>query len=193
MVLLLGFLVACAALADDAEKRWWEKRREMRPELYFPHRAHEEAMEASGVTCLACHPFSTNQARDPRRAAALAEVANEPLKAICHSCHVEDRSGPARCRLCHPRPQAIWPSDHDFDYVRQHALDGALDENACRRCHLELADCVACHFRRDGGPGQVHRLGYRLSHGLEARLDPAGCGRCHNPSYCFDCHREIQR
>jgi hypothetical protein len=194
LVPLLLFVCLCApVLAQDQgeEKRWWEKRSEQKPELYFPHKAHDEVMKTSGVACLACHPFNPVEESDPGKVAALALVANEPLKAICHSCHVEDRSAPAQCRLCHPDPKKIWPRDHDFDYVRLHAPDAARDENACRSCHLDLNDCIDCHFRRDATARRQHGPGYRLSHGLEARMDPAQCGSCHNPSYCFDCHREI--
>ena len=196
MVLLLtltsGLVIAAGQDSLPEEPRWWEKRKEQRPELYFPHKLHEEAMEQSGVTCLACHPFNATRESDPATAAALAAVANEPLEAICHSCHVVDRSAPSECRLCHPRPETIWPRDHDFDYVRLHGA-AADDEEACRACHLDLNFCVDCHFRRDAMARRVHGLGYRQSHGLEARLDPAGCGSCHNASYCFDCHREIGR
>ncbi len=187
--LLWLLLLPASVSSDEGEKRWWEKRRERSPELYFPHQAHESAMQESGITCLACHPFNATDEYETETAAELAGIANEPLEAICHSCHVEDRSAPAQCRLCHPQPESIWPRDHDFDYVRLHGL-AAADEQQCRRCHLDLNYCVDCHFHRDPLAERVHGLGYRLSHGLEARLDAAGCGRCHNASYCFDCHRE---
>lgn len=193
---LLCLLVLCGSVVGqepdgNQEKRWWEKRAEQKPELYFSHQVHDEVMQTSGVTCLACHPFQALDTTDPGEAAKLAVVANEPLEAICHSCHVEDRSAPAECRLCHPEPKKIWPRDHDFDYVRLHGPVAARDENACRECHLDMNYCIDCHFRRDAAARRNHGPGYRLSHGLEARMDPARCGSCHNPSYCFDCHREI--
>ena len=195
LLLLMILLTCCWAQPGAAEKqepeRWWEKRHRQKPDLYFPHKAHDKVMKTSGVTCLACHPFSGIEETDPERAAAVALVANEPLKAICHSCHVEDRSAPGQCRLCHPDPKKIWPRDHDFDYVRLHGPDAARDETACQVCHLDMSDCIDCHFRRDAAARRKHGPGYRLSHGLEARMDPAQCGSCHNPSYCFDCHREI--
>ncbi|WP_456403950.1 hypothetical protein [Thiolapillus sp.] len=191
LLLLLCLSVPLVAQDQGEEKRWWEKRSEQKPDLYFPHKAHDEVMKTSGVTCLACHPFNPIEETDPGKAAEMAVVANEPLKAICHSCHVEDRSAPAECSLCHPDPKKIWPRDHDFDYVRLHGPDAARDEKACPACHLDLNYCIDCHFRRDANTQRNHGPGYRLSHGLEARMDPRQCGSCHKPSYCFDCHREI--
>ncbi|WP_456412249.1 hypothetical protein [Thiolapillus sp.] len=191
-VILLS-LLSLMVVAGEApeEKRWWEKRADQRPALYFPHNAHDQAMEESGVLCLACHPFSKTDETDPEAVGEMSAVANEPLEAICHSCHVEDRSAPTECRLCHPDPKKIWPRDHDLDYVRLHGPDALEDERACSSCHLDLNYCVDCHFRRDAASHREHGLGYRLSHGLDARMDPQKCSSCHNPSYCFDCHREI--
>jgi len=119
LIPLILWILASSCLAGTPpaeEKRWWEKRHEIRPELYFPHIAHEEAMKKSGITCLSCHPFTALDESDPEKAATLARVANEPLEAICHSCHVDDRSGPSACGICHPDPAKIWPRSHDFDY-----------------------------------------------------------------------------
>jgi hypothetical protein len=192
LIPLLICLPLSLSAGDSPDKtRWWEKRHQQKPELYFPHKAHDKAMESSGVTCLACHPFNAVDESDPEQVARMAVIANEPLEAICHSCHVEDRSAPAECTLCHPSPEKIWPGDHDFDYVRLHGFDAIRDEKICQSCHLDLNYCIDCHFRRDAGVRREHGVGYRLSHGLEARMDPQKCGSCHNPSYCFDCHREI--
>ncbi len=187
-LLLFGAGVVSAA----EEKRWWEKRAE-RPDIYYPHEAHRAAMEQEGDPCLLCHPFGRNEVTDPERVKALTVIANEPLAAICHECHMERRSASWRCDLCHPDPTAIWPESHDFNYRRNHAEDVRLDERGCGSCHLDLDFCTDCHFGRDASRHHNHPLGYRLLHGVEARMDPVECGRCHEARYCLDCHREAGR
>ena len=190
LFLLLYLPALLFAQEKPEEKSWWESRIDQRPDLYFPHNAHDTALKNSGLSCLACHPFSKTDEADLKTLRELSVVSNEPLEAICHSCHVVDRSAPAQCQLCHRDPKKIWPADHDVNYVELHGHDALKDEKSCQQCHLDLNYCVDCHFRRDSTTRRVHGLGYRLSHGLEARMDPQQCGSCHNPSYCFDCHRE---
>ena len=189
-LLLTAFLAPTPAFAmnEQKEKHWWEKRNE-RPDIYYPHKIHMKVMEKEGDSCLLCHPFSRNDVTDLKQLKALNIIANEPLEAICHDCHVVRLTAPWRCNLCHNDPRKISPQDHNFDYVAHHREDARLDENKCRRCHIDLSFCTDCHFRRDPLQRRVHPLGYRSSHGIEARMNAAECGRCHNPGFCRDCHR----
>lgn len=129
LIPLILWILASSCLAGTPpaeEKRWWEKRHEIRPELYFPHIAHEEAMKKSGITCLSCHPFTALDESDPEKAATLARVANEPLEAICHSCHVDDRSGPSAAESATPTPQRYGLAATTS--IMTPCLDGALDK-----------------------------------------------------------------
>jgi hypothetical protein len=196
LVFLLTLLVALgqAALAEPAmgEKHegrtWWEKR-EGRPDIYYPHNVHLEVMKEEGDSCMLCHSFEKTDIADPKRLAPLNAIANEPLKAVCHNCHVVEQRAPWRCDLCHDDRTKIWPDDHNFNYIQNHSEDGRRDEQACRECHLDLAFCTNCHFRRDvAGANSRHPLGYRTLHGIEARMSALSCGRCHNAQYCTECH-----
>ncbi len=191
-LLLLLLLLAMLPLQAGGKKPWYERRRQETPSLHYPHELHKPALEEAGLGCLSCHAFSALDEKSPASARRLALIANEPLKSICHACHVVDRSAPARCTLCHAEPERIWPEDHNFQYLKLHGPDARRDESACRECHLGLDECVQCHFRRGSGSEQ-HAPGYRYGHGIEARLAPADCGRCHNPSYCTDCHVRMWR
>lgn len=173
------------------EKSWWEKR-EKRPDIYYPHKPHMEAMKQGGDPCLLCHPFSKTDITDLKQLKPLSVIANEPLEAICHDCHMDKLTAPWRCDLCHNDPAAIWPDDHNFDYLSHHGEDARLDGGKCRQCHIDVSFCTDCHFRRDSTQRQAHGLGYRASHGIDARINAANCSRCHNARYCSDCHKEIR-
>lgn len=178
------------------EKSWWQKRDE-RSDIYYPHKAHFDAMEKEGDSCLLCHPFNKNSVADLEQFKKLNVISNEPLEAICHECHVSKLSAPSRCELCHDDPKKIWPSDHDLDYVTHHGEDARLDssrpeDKQCSSCHIDQSFCSDCHFRRDKIQRRIHGLGYRASHGIEARMNAASCSRCHNISYCSDCHRKTR-
>ncbi len=190
LALLSLSLYAADEDANEKDKSWWEKRHQ-RTDIFYPHNAHQAVMKADGDTCLRCHPFNGTDIRDIKRLQAINVIANEPLREICHSCHVVELSAPWRCDLCHDQPQKIWPQDHNFNYIAQHGEDARLDESPCRECHLDLSFCTDCHFRRDGSRHRVHPLAYISAHGLEARFDTASCGRCHNVGYCSDCHRRL--
>lgn len=181
-------LLAAAGAAEKKEKSWWERRQE-RTDIFYPHNAHQEVMKKGGDACLLCHPFSGTDIRDIERLRAINVIANEPLQAICHSCHVSGQTAPWRCELCHDQPRKIWPDDHNYNYIARHGEDARRDESQCRECHLDLSFCSDCHLRRDASRHRVHPLAYLSAHGLEARFDTAGCGRCHNAAYCSDCHR----
>ena len=186
------FLVANEAektVEQAEEKNWWEKRNQ-RPDLYYPHNAHMAVMEKEGDSCMLCHPFNSNSVTDLEQLKKLNVIANEPLEAICHECHVVKLTAPWRCDLCHHDSRDIWPSDHNFDYLIHHGEDARLDEGECRQCHIDVAFCTDCHFRRDPLQRRAHTLGYRATHGIEARMNAAYCSRCHNARYCSDCHRE---
>ncbi len=190
LLLVLLCLPLCVAgeATNEKDERWWEKRHQ-RADIFYPHKAHQAVMEADGDACLRCHPFNPTGIRDLERLRVINVIANEPLREICHSCHVDRISAPWRCDLCHDQRQKIWPQDHNFNYIANHAEDSRLDESQCRECHLDLSFCTDCHFRRDSSRHRVHPLAYVSAHGLEARFDIASCGRCHDVDYCSDCHR----
>lgn len=200
-VFLLTFCLAVfasfsiAAEIDDSpaggktvEKNWWQKRNE-RPDIFYPHNAHMAVMEKEGDPCLLCHSFSKTELTKPEQIVSLTRISNEPLKAICHECHLDRQKAPSRCELCHTDITAVIPSSHDFDYVANHGEDARLDNGRCGECHVDASFCTDCHFRRDNSQRHVHKLGYRSMHGIDARINTYSCGRCHNASYCADCHR----
>ena len=187
---LLSMLIPFLNAAEQgAEKTWWEQRRE-RPDIFYPHEIHKQAMDKKGDSCMLCHSFIGNQEHDSKRLQTITSIANEPLEAICHDCHVVRLEAPWRCDICHSDPAAVWPDSHNFGYVKGHGEDARHDEIACRECHIDVTFCTDCHFRRDPAQRRVHSLGYRNYHGIEARMDPVWCGRCHSGPYCQDCHRE---
>ncbi len=189
--MLLAENMVDQAVANEKEKTWWEKRKDIRPDLYYPHKLHMPVMEQGGDACMLCHSFMKNEIREPEVLKSITRIANEPLKAICHECHVVNISAPSRCDVCHKNMMAIRPPDHGRDYTRIHAEESRHDQKACEACHVDLSFCTDCHFRRDSSRHRVHALGYLASHGIESRIDPAACGRCHNPDYCSDCHRSL--
>ncbi len=206
MLLLLIALFSLPALAQQPaqekevtaeqkkEKSWWQKRDE-RSDIYYPHKAHFDAMEKEGDSCLLCHPFNENSVTDQKQFEKLNVISNEPLEAICHECHVSKLTAPSRCELCHDDPEKIWPKDHNLDYIAHHGEDARLDasrakDEQCSSCHIDQSFCSDCHFRRDKTDRREHSLGYRASHGIEARMNAASCSRCHNIGYCSDCHRK---
>jgi hypothetical protein len=177
--------------ADEAqqeeEKTWWEKRHQ-RPDIYFPHNAHMDVMSQSKDVCMACHPFSANDITDLELLEKVQTIYNEPLEAICHSCHMQTRTAPLACEVCHTDPQTIRPPDHRGDYTWFHTEAARVDEEACRQCHIDLNFCTDCHFRRNPSQRMLHPLGYRDRHGVEARMNPSACAGCHQLGYCRDCH-----
>ena len=176
------------AAEQTEEKTWWEKRRD-RPDIFYPHEIHKDIMEKKGDSCMLCHSFLGNKEHDSKRLKSLTTISNEPLKSICHDCHVVKLEAPWRCDVCHSDPKSVWPDSHNFNYVENHSEDARHDEHACRECHIDVSFCTDCHFRRDPAQRRVHSLGYRNYHGIEARMDPAGCASCHDGAYCEDCHR----
>lgn len=177
--------------AEKKEKTWWEKR-EGQPDIYYPHNAHKEVMEKKGDPCMICHPFSGTAIKDIKLLERLTPTVNEPLLAICHSCHMEELSATSECGICHKDPQKIWPDDHNYDYKNRHGEDARVEPARCVRCHKSPSFCTECHFMRDRMGRDVHNLGYRGSHGIDARISPGDCGKCHNSSYCKDCHRKMR-
>lgn len=175
-----------AANSED-DNKWW-KQREKRTDIYYPHDAHMEVMKTEGDSCMLCHSFGKTDLKDPAKIKAVTVIANEALKPICHSCHVEEMRGPWRCNLCHDDKEKIWPADHRNDYVNHHNEIARQNEQWCETCHLDKNFCTDCHFRRDTSGIGYHPLGYRTLHGLESRLNAGRCGRCHNEIYCSDCH-----
>lgn len=190
----IAFLfIPLLSLAEEGtkEKSWWEKREGM-ADLYFPHNKHMKALKKKGDPCMLCHPFSPTDITDIKTLEKVTVIANEPLEAICHSCHLVELTAPSECRLCHKDPAKIWPDKHNYKYKRNHAEDARVDPDWCKKCHMSPSFCTNCHFRRDQSARRVHSMGYRGSHGIEARISPGQCGRCHNSRYCRDCHKGMR-
>jgi hypothetical protein len=186
---LLLMIVFRSVLAMDAkiDNSWWEKRNHT-SEVYYPHAAHLDVMKEEGDSCLLCHSYSKTDVVDIEKVKKLTVIANESLKPICHSCHVDEQRAPWRCDLCHKEKEKIWPADHRFDYINHHNETARGQEKYCETCHVDVNFCTDCHLRRDTSGVGYHPLGYRTLHGIESRFDPARCGRCHNENYCSDCH-----
>ncbi|UZR30913.1 hypothetical protein [Methylococcus mesophilus] len=185
---VLAPLVGAGDLPDAVkDPKWWEKR-EKRTDIRYPHNAHMEVMDEEGDSCMLCHSFAPNAMADESKLKPLTTISNEPLKAVCHDCHVTEQRGPWRCNLCHDDKTKIWPEDHRFGYIDHHGEAARRDEAACKECHLDLAFCTNCHFRRDTMGTGYHPLGYRTLHGLSVKVDTLDCGRCHNQVYCETCH-----
>jgi len=191
MALLLLFPLIALSEEKNTQPPSWSQKRIERKDIYYPHQAHMQAMEQEGDSCLLCHSFTANKIIDEKQLRQITTIANEPLEAICHDCHLDDLRAPWRCNICHTDKTTIWPDDHNFNYIQQHSEDSRMDEQQCKSCHLDIAFCSVCHFRRSGEVN-YHPLGYQSRHGLDARMQASQCGRCHNSFYCRDCHRYKQ-
>ena len=176
-------------ITGEKPDTWWQKR-DVRSDIYYPHKVHYETMETEGDSCLLCHAFQKNDEHDEKKRQPLNVIANEPLEAICHDCHLTDLRGPWRCDVCHDDPKKIWPADHNSGYIDNHAEDSRQGTAICETCHLDRKFCTDCHFRRDTLNRSYHPLNYINRHGLEARMMPAQCSECHNSFYCRDCHNQ---
>lgn len=177
------------SVTQEKEQTWWEKRDE-RSDIYYPHKVHYEVMEEEGDSCLLCHAFQKNEEHEESKRKPLNTIANEPLEAICHDCHVEELRAPWRCDVCHDDPKKIWPADHNSGYIQNHQEDSKQGTAICETCHLDRKFCTDCHFRRDTLNRSYHPLNYINRHGLESRMMPANCSQCHNSFYCRDCHNQ---
>jgi hypothetical protein len=176
------------AKSSSTTTSWWEKRHQQ-TEFYFPHNAHLKIMQKRGDLCMACHPFTGTPKTTLKQQRQLTQLANEPLKAICHQCHLLERSAPLDCKICHKNINKIRPKDHGQNFIDFHGAEAKQNEAQCRSCHLEMSFCTNCHFQHNNNQHIKHPLGYRNQHGLDARLDATACGKCHNTHYCRDCHR----
>lgn len=175
-------------LGTTKKKTWWENRKSQ-IDLYYPHNVHNDVMTEKGDSCFLCHSFNKNTVTNKNDLSALNEINNEPLLAICHSCHVEEKSAPSECSVCHSDKKSIWPEDHNFDYLKHHGIDAEINGQSCEGCHLDLNYCTDCHFNRQSRINNNHPLGYLGRHGIEARNNTTECASCHLPNYCTDCHR----
>lgn len=177
---------------DNTEKSpdkqsWWQNRT-LKDDLYYPHKVHNEVMTRSGDSCFLCHSFSKNTVTNKNQLKALNQIANEPLLAICHSCHVDQRTASSDCNICHSDKTSIWPEDHNFDYLKHHRLDAENNSQSCQSCHLDLNFCTDCHFNHNT-PGNNHPPGYIGRHGVDVMRNTGECASCHLPDFCSDCHR----
>lgn len=192
LLLVFLFNLDSSALETEAEKKkWWEKRAD-NEEFCFPHNAHIDLLKEKGDPCLSCHPFLKNTIKSVKTLDLLNVILNEPLEAICHSCHVDELTAPSHCILCHKRTDTIWPGSHNFDYLSNHGGDATLARSDCMKCHIAPSFCTDCHFGKDDSRASVHGPGYRGGHGIDARLSPGRCGKCHSPMFCSDCHRSVR-
>ncbi len=173
------------AIGEDKKGIWWKKKRES---LYFPHNVHFRILKDRGDPCMRCHPFLPNQVREPGLIREITRIVNEPLKGICHSCHVVDRTASSECTICHLNPEAIRPEGHGKDYTYLHGYDALKDRPRCSDCHVNTGFCTGCHFRRDTARKVLHGIGYRKRHGIDARLSTGRCARCHSNPFCNRCH-----
>ena len=176
---------------------WWKKRNKQQ-DIYYPHKAHYQVMEQMQDSCMLCHSFNANnfngvKMHDSKKLKAFTAIVNEPMKGICHSCHVEEKTAPASCSLCHTDKTKIWPTDHNINYLQSHAIDAKHNEQTCDQCHISKQFCSDCHFRRQPRGGIFHPLGFLGRHGSEVQFNPSECGSCHNQQYCTDCHRRKSR
>ena len=171
----------------EPKEHWWEKRQQ-RADIYYPHNIHKKIMESNGDSCLLCHAFSRNLILDKSLLSDVTEISNEPLEAICHDCHVIEKTAPTECALCHPAPEKVWPEDHNFNYQDNHGHDAKRNLSECEYCHIKTQFCSDCHFKRNTQQRDVHSLGYRFSHGLDAQVKAPECSECHQQRYCRDCH-----
>jgi len=172
---------------SEEEKKWWEKRYD-RKDIKFPHNVHIGIVDQDGDACMLCHSFQQNTITNEKQLKQLTEISNEPLKAVCHDCHVTELRGPWRCNLCHDDRQKIWPDSHRFNYIDHHGEDARHDETTCNECHIDRSYCTDCHMKRDTTEEDYHPPGYRTMHGIEARMMSFNCARCHNSFYCINCH-----
>jgi len=180
-----------------ATTTWWKKRNKQQ-DIFYPHKAHYQVMDKMQDSCMLCHSFNGNNVNgakmhDTKKLKAFTAIVNEPMKAVCHSCHVEEKTAPATCSLCHTEKTDIWPADHNINYLQSHGIDAKHNEQACDSCHLSKQFCSDCHFRRQPRGGIFHPLGFLGRHGSEVQFNPSECGTCHNQQYCTDCHRRKSR
>ncbi len=192
-LLLMSLICYLSVAADTADKpkqeeqKWWEKRYE-RTDIQFPHNVHIGIVDQEGDACMLCHSFNKNNITDQKTLKQITNISNEPLKAICHDCHVKELRGPWRCVLCHNDREKIWPDNHNFNYIDHHGEDARHDETTCNECHIDRSFCTDCHMKRDTTGEDYHPPGYRTMHGMEARMMSFNCARCHNSFYCINCH-----
>ena len=192
IILLMGSLMpGLQAVEQEQNKSWWEIRNNTK-EHYFSHKAHMDVMLKSGDPCMSCHPFGKNREKDPKKLRELTDILNEPKEAICHSCHVDERTAPAECTLCHVDMTNIRPPDHGHDYLQYHTHDANTNAENCSTCHVNPSFCTDCHFKRNRLGRQYHHSWYIGNHGIDARIGSGNCGKCHNGRFCADCHREVQ-
>jgi len=180
-----------------SQSNWWKKRKKLQ-DIYYPHKAHYQVMERMQDSCMLCHSFNANsfngaKIHDSKKLAEITAVINEPMKAVCHSCHIKEKTAPATCSLCHTNKTDIWPEDHNINYLQSHGIDAKHNEASCDSCHLSKQFCSDCHFRRQPRGGIFHPLGFLGRHGTEVQFNPSECGTCHNQQYCTDCHRRKHR
>jgi len=176
---------------------WWKKRNKQQ-NIFYPHKAHYQVMAQRQDSCMLCHSFNANsfngaKIHDSKKLKAITAIVNEPMKAVCHSCHVEEKTAPATCALCHGEKTDIWPDDHNINYLQSHGIDAKHNEVSCERCHISKKFCSDCHFRRQPRGGIFHPLGFLGRHGSEVQFNPSECSICHNQQYCTDCHRRKSR
>jgi hypothetical protein len=157
----------------------------------FSHELHKGAFERNDIQCFACHTMAAriDDAQEAADAIRASKAAFRPGKEQCHVCHYNPAAGntaPDRCGLCHLDPSAVAPPNHNFDWIKRHAVFAKAD-NRCEECHRPRF-CEECHSRRDQTTRTFHDRNVRFVHGIEARANPMKCGQCHTPNFCESCH-----
>lgn len=193
LALALALLAHHGCRARELNGSWgWQAERPQTPQQTFSHERHQTVFAQQHVACFACHTMAAG-IDDPKNAAAAiraSETAFLPSKEACHVCHYNPQAGntaPDRCSLCHVDVREVEPANHNFDWVKRHAVFAKADGGSCEGCHRPRF-CEDCHSRRDETTRTVHDRNFRFVHGIEARANPMVCGQCHAPSFCESCH-----
>lgn len=165
-----------------------------REHLKFEHPKHVDAAKGK---CIRCH-IDVASHDGPLR----------PTMATCFGCHQHETQWQVTdCDGCHVDLQVehTLPESHVIhgpDWLREHSVHAASDNNLCTACHTERT-CASCHGQtvpalptrlRFDQPERMdmHRAGFMSRHALEARSDPALCVTCHTESSCRGCHAREQ-
>lgn len=195
--LLLAALAWPGCRTQELNQGWgWNVDRPATPMKTFSHGVHRSVFEREKFECYACHTMTARITGDDKDVAQAIRASKEtfyPEKETCHFCHYNPQKGntaPDRCDLCHLDVRAIQPANHNFDWMKRHAVFAKADAGTCDSCHRPSM-CQNCHERRDTSVRTVHDRNVRFTHGIEARANPMRCGQCHElRSFCQKCHVE---
>jgi hypothetical protein len=181
---------SCGACHGEVQAR--EEAGLVREHLNFQHGKH---MSSVSGECVRCH----TAVGDTRPESLL------PKMATCFGCHRHRDEWTLRdCHGCHKDLAAentppVSHLVHDGDWIREHGVRAASENDLCLTCHSERS-CASCHgvgtvptlpakmAFEDVPLSGLHRAGFRSRHSEEARADPGLCATCHSENSCIDCH-----